>query len=61
MDVKEVKCPACQNIQKFRVNDKGQIRSSCVYCGWRPGYKKFEAKLSLVGKNAQTYVVKSKK
>ena len=37
LPIKEVKCPVCHNIGRFRTNDKGQIISSCSSCGWKPG------------------------
>ena len=39
MPIRELQCPDCQNVGRFRVNAKNQIISSCANCGWKPGAK----------------------
>ena len=38
MPIKEVHCPQCHNLGRFRTNEKGQIISSCSTCGWKPSH-----------------------
>jgi len=44
-DTEKTRCPACWNEQEARVDEDGDMTSSCVYCGYVLGkYENYEVR-----------------